>query len=42
MVAEMVICHNVIPIKSSFDKTKLRITLFRYTEGSYLTVIRNN
>ena len=41
MVAEIVISSNLIPIKSSFDKTKFR-RLFRYTEGSYLTVIRNN
>ena len=42
MVAEIVICRNLIPIKRSLDITKFRITLFRYSEGSYLTGIGNN
>ena len=42
MVAGIVICLNLILAESSLDITKFTIILFRYIDGSYLTVIGNN
>ena len=42
MVAEIVICHNLIHIKSSLDINKFRMALLRYTAGCYLKVIGNS